>query len=87
MELHEYIAPMSRLQKINFAARAGTTLGMLFQVSNGFKRASVGEHGSTMLYCKASDWRVTPHDLRPDVYPKKMDGIPARVLARLVTRA
>ena len=25
---------------------------------------------------KATDWQVTPHDLRPDLYPNAEDGLP-----------
>lgn len=26
--------------------------------------------------CKAVDWQVTPHQLRPDIYPHPKDGLP-----------
>lgn len=28
---------------------------------------------------KATDWRVTPHQLRPDIYPHPHDGLPAHL--------
>lgn len=28
--------------------------------------------------CEATDWRVTPHLLRPDIYPNPSDAIPVR---------
>ena len=26
--------------------------------------------------CSFLDWRITPHELRPDIYPKPLDGMP-----------
>jgi len=26
--------------------------------------------------CQSVDWKVTPHELRPDVYPNPDDGLP-----------
>lgn len=26
--------------------------------------------------CKSVDWKVTPHQLRPDIYPHPDDGLP-----------
>lgn len=26
--------------------------------------------------CKSVDWQVTPHELRPDIYPHPHDGLP-----------
>ncbi len=26
---------------------------------------------------KATDWQVTPHELRPDIYPNPTDGLPS----------
>jgi len=28
---------------------------------------------------RATDWKVTPHRLRPDLYPHPMDGLPAHL--------
>ena len=25
--------------------------------------------------CKAVDWKITPHELRPDIYPSPNDGL------------
>lgn len=27
--------------------------------------------------CEAVEWAVTPHDLRPDIYPNPTDGLPS----------
>ncbi|MBL1626970.1 Cro/Cl family transcriptional regulator, partial [Klebsiella pneumoniae] len=26
--------------------------------------------------CRVLDWQVTPHELRPDLYPNPTDGLP-----------
>lgn len=30
---------------------------------------------------EAVDWKVTPHELRPDIYPHPLDGLPAHLRA------
>jgi len=30
-----------------------------------------------LAYAEATGWKVTPHDLRPDLYPSIDDGLPA----------
>ncbi|WP_328798448.1 transcriptional regulator [Marinobacter nauticus] len=30
-----------------------------------------------LTYCRARSWKVTPHELRPDIYPNPTDGLPA----------
>lgn len=32
---------------------------------------------------RATGWRVTPHDLRPDIYPNPTDGLPPDHAAKL----
>lgn len=29
--------------------------------------------------CKSVNWQVTPHELRPDIYPHPQDGLPAHM--------
>lgn len=28
--------------------------------------------------CRALDWKVTPHEIRPDLYPNPTDGLPQK---------
>lgn len=30
--------------------------------------------------CQFMDWLVVPHDVRPDLYPERTDGVPAATL-------
>ena len=32
---------------------------------------------NALSVCKAVSWQVTPHELRPDIYPNPTDGLPA----------
>ncbi|AOY88624.1 hypothetical protein BKP64_10840 [Marinobacter salinus] len=32
-------------------------------------------------FCRALDWQVSPHELRPDIYPNPYDGLPFDQLA------
>lgn len=36
---------------------------------------------------RVAEWRVTPHELRPDLYPNPTDGLPAEIAARLTAGA
>lgn len=31
---------------------------------------------NVLAVCKAVSWKVTPHELRPDIYPNPSDGLP-----------
>lgn len=33
-------------------------------------------HDRVLPICEASEWCVTPHELRPDLYPYTTDGLP-----------
>lgn len=32
--------------------------------------------GEALNLCSCIDWAVTPHELRPDLYPNPTDGLP-----------
>lgn len=35
-----------------------------------------------IIICSATDWVVTPHELRPDIYPHPEDGLPNHLRRR-----
>jgi len=39
-------------------------------------------HDMVIPVCDACGWAVTPHELRPDLYPNKADGIPKNTSRR-----
>lgn len=56
-------------------------------VGMGFSRATVANWkrvppDHVIRFCTALDWSVTPHELRPDLYPNPADGLPAGHAAR-----
>lgn len=48
-----------------------------------WKRAGRVAAGSVIPVCAAVDWVVTPHELRPDLYPHPDDGLPAELRAQV----
>lgn len=47
------------------------------RVSNWRTRGIPGDQ--VLSFCKAIEWKITPHELRPDVYPNSSDGLPANL--------
>jgi DNA-binding transcriptional regulator YdaS (Cro superfamily) len=44
------------------------------RVSNWRERGIPNDQ--VVFFCRAVDWKVTPHELRPDIYPNPTDGLP-----------
>lgn len=80
---------MNPILKAIELAGSQTRLGELAGVSqatvsdwlNGKKVISAE---NVMSLCAALKWRITPHELRPDIYPNRRDAIPKG--ARLVRK-
>lgn len=53
------------------ATRMGTTAQ---RVNNWRTRGFPAE--VVISFCRATEWRALPHDIRPDIYPNKYDGYP-----------
>ena len=68
-----YLALLSTHEKEFFAKSCDTSVGYLIQVSRGFRKASAT---LTNIIAANSNYQVTPHDLRPDLYPNQSDAIP-----------
>lgn len=47
-------------------------------VWNWLRRQGRAPAEQVIPICQALDYAVTPHQLRPDVYPYPLDGIPSR---------
>lgn len=41
-------------------------------------KAPVPPAESVLAIAAAVDWEVTPHELRPDIYPNPTDGVPTQ---------
>jgi hypothetical protein len=48
-------------------------------VANWIERDKVPDVHVIRL-CKLGEWQVTPHELRPDIYPTPSDGIPDNIV-------
>lgn len=60
-------------QKKELAQAAGTTVEYLSHIAHGHRRAS---SALTLSLVRVTGGRVTPHELRPDLYPDP-DWLPA----------
>lgn len=70
MDIKNYL--LKKSQKL-FAEQIGVSQTMVSRWSRGVKVSAE----SVFLLAKATDWQVTPHELRPDLYPHPEDGLPA----------
>lgn len=74
MKLIDYLATHSLSQE-QFASMVGATQGFVSHVITG---RSLPGGRKVLLWSKATNWLVTPHDLNPDLYPNPEDAIPPR---------
>ncbi|EBE6237586.1 helix-turn-helix domain-containing protein [Salmonella enterica] len=72
MKLGEYLRN-SGLSQRDFGKKVGASQGMVSHVLNGRARLT---GRNSLLWSECTGWRVTPHDLRPDIYPNPTDGLP-----------
>jgi len=67
--------------------KASLTLGVsvpaIKHYRNGIRKVSPSK---VLATCKATGWTVTPHELRPDLYPNPTDGIPIELSADFLDR-
>lgn len=69
------ISTQKKLLNICSQAELGRRMKRRAQTVNGwFKNKIPGE--LVIKVSKAVDWKVTPHELRPDLYPNPADGLP-----------
>lgn len=50
-------------------------VGVSYQAIRKFERDAIPAE-RVIPIARATDWRVTPHELRPDLYPNASDGVP-----------
>lgn len=65
MNLKKYLT-QEDLTQVEFAKRVGVSPGAVWQWINGYKIAAE----NVLPVEKATDGKVTRHDLRPDLYPR-----------------
>ena len=67
----------SGLTQAEIAKAAGAHPVLIHQWSSGKRRIPADR---VLAVAKATDWKVTPHELRPDIYPNSSDGLPPDLL-------
>lgn len=50
-------------------------IGISRQRVNGWCRRGIPP-AMVLRWCEAVDWRMTPHQVAPEIYPHPMDGLP-----------
>ena len=66
----EYIGSQSSL-----AAKIGVKQAHVWNWLN--RQGRKAPAGKVLAISEATEWQVTPHQLRPDIYPNPPDGLPA----------
>lgn len=77
MDLKSYLKN-SGVRQSAFAALVGKSQGYVSRVAAGECLLSAA---TALTWAAATGHKVTPHDLRPDLYPNPTDGLPNRTAA------
>ena len=56
-----------------------TALGVSYQAVQKYVANGEMVADRVLTACEAVNWQVTPHQLRPDLYPHPQDGLPAHM--------
>ncbi|MFS1539351.1 MAG: transcriptional regulator [Candidatus Phlomobacter fragariae] len=76
------------VQYKNITDKAVKAVGSMSMVARKFNLKSVQSVANWIInnqvpsnrvikLCYLGNWKVTPHELNPDIYPNQIDGIPA----------
>lgn len=59
------------------ASKVAERMGEKFPqtINNWISRGGIPD-GKVLQFCKAIEWKIKPHELRPDLYPHPSDGLP-----------
>ncbi len=71
MKLSEWLKPP--LTQAALAADLGVSQSLVSHWVTG-RRQIEAEY--VLPLCRATSWHVRPHDVRPDLYPSPLDGLP-----------
>ena len=66
------------MRQSEIALALGVSQGMVSHWVTGRKQIAPEW---VLRLCALSGWRVTPHEIRPDIYPNPSDGLPAEEAA------
>ena len=74
MDIISYLEQLPAGGQTQLARDLGVSPAYLYQMVKGIRPLSAER---VIPLSKATSWVVTPHDLRPDIYPNPTDGLPA----------
>jgi len=74
MKLSAYLKELPPGGRTDFAKKIGVAPAYLYQMERGIRPVSPKR---VISICAQSGWKITPHELRPDIYPNPSDGLPA----------
>jgi DNA-binding transcriptional regulator YdaS (Cro superfamily) len=73
MTLSEYIAELDRGGQSRLARELGFSAAFMCRLQNGTRTVPPGR---VLEIARATNWMVTPHEMRPDLYPNRLDAVP-----------
>lgn len=76
MNLNDYLK-QNGISQAGYASRVGVSQGFVSQVIAG-KYKPKGR--KAIIWSRATNWVVTPHELNHEDYPNKTDGLPLEIL-------
>ncbi|XYK59247.1 YdaS family helix-turn-helix protein [Serratia sarumanii] len=77
MDLKSYLGD-ARIRQQDFAVAVGSSQSYVSRVIAG--SCELGS-ASVIKWAAATGFKVTPHELRPDLYPNTRDGLPEQTAA------
>jgi DNA-binding transcriptional regulator YdaS (Cro superfamily) len=72
MSIHDYLASTG-IKQVALAKRIGVPAVLVHQWAHNKRQIPADR---VLSVSRATEWRVTPHQLRPDIYPNPTDGLP-----------
>jgi len=78
MKLSPFLSQLPKGGRADFAKRVGVSPAYLYQMVRGIRPVPLKR---VLAICEASGWKVTPHELCPEIYPHPTDGLPAELRA------
>jgi DNA-binding transcriptional regulator YdaS (Cro superfamily) len=70
-----HIEPLARAIKICGMKPLASAIGVSYQAVQKYIRTKVPSE-NVIAIAEVTNWKVTPHELRPDIYPHPQDGLP-----------
>lgn len=78
MDTPLFLKVVKRVGNNHIARQCGVSAQYVSKLCKEFEMGVRDKVPSNMvlLVCRADEWRATPHDIAPDLYPHPEDGLP-----------